>query len=121
MMDYWSIIPLNLSQRILTYMVHYSTSTDSEASHELDITPSVLNSEQEPHEKEIRLNLLQKSLLHIFGKVHVGKYKMENWKSTMSFYAFTCKEHGMQISYLHGWKKILKCNTCYDIAPANGR
>ncbi len=95
-------------------MVHFSASTDSEASHELDITTSVLNSEQESHEKEIKLNLLEKILLHLFGKVYVGTFKKENWRSAMSFYAFTCKKHGVQVSYPNGWKKTLKCHTCYD-------
>jgi len=112
--DYWSIIPLNLAQINTNQMNNLFTSTDTETTHELDITTSDLDIKQELREKDIKLNLLQKIRLHIFGKVHVGEYKKKAWQSAMPFYAFNCKEHGMQISYPTGWKKILKCQICYE-------
>jgi hypothetical protein len=114
MMDYCSIIPFNLSRINKNQMRPFFSSTGSEATHELDITTHNLNIEEKLSEKDVKLNLIQKSLLHIFGKVHVGEYKKENWPSAMSFYAFNCKKHGVQISYPNGWKKTLRCPVCYE-------
>jgi hypothetical protein len=114
MMDYWSIIPFNLSRINNNQMRPFFSSTGSEATHELDITISNLNIEEKLIEKDFKLNSLQKFLLHIFGKVYIGEYKKENWQSAISFYAFNCKKHGTQISYPNGWKKILRCPDCYE-------
>jgi hypothetical protein len=43
---------------------------------------------------------------------HIGDFMKEGWTTTVPFYAFKCKNHGIVVNYKQGLKKELRCPEC---------
>ena len=111
--DHGSIIQLNPPLQRKNKMDHIFTASEANTLDEIDITMSDFQNGQEYQKHTVKLNHLQKSILKLIGKVYVGDYQKDGWQESLPLYAFKCKEHGVQISYPTGWKKNLKCSSCF--------
>ena len=60
----------------------------------------------------------QRIKLRLFGFVYVGDRREKGWNTTLPYYAFKCKKHGIQYGYSVGFAKLLLCPEC---APARAR
>lgn len=69
---------------------------------------------QDVSEVEVpELTFFQKFKLRFSGYVFIGFYRLPGWGAALPFYAFKCKEHGLQVSYPHGYDEMLQCKVCY--------
>ena len=62
--------------------------------------------------ESVELGFIQRMKLRFFGIVNVGDRMDEGWSSSLPFYAFRCKKHGLQIGYPVGHAKLLLCPEC---------
>ena len=69
-------------------------------------------SDMEKSLNSIELNIVQKMKLRLLGAVYVFDHKEDGWLSKIPFYAFRCKDHGIQLGYPIGHSKILICPEC---------
>ena len=65
-----------------------------------------------PGPESIELGFYQMMKLRLFGVVNVGDRMDEGWNSSLPFYAFRCKRHGLQFGYPVGYAKLLLCPEC---------
>ena len=56
--------------------------------------------------------LSQKIELRLFGCTYLGQRMENGWSSTLPYYAFICKKHGIQYGYPTGFSKTLLCPEC---------
>jgi len=57
----------------------------------------------------IKLNLLQRIILKLNGRVFVGNRVKPGWSGFLPFYAFKCEEHGLVEDYPYGYEGRLEC------------
>jgi hypothetical protein len=76
--------------------------------------PSILDngSKAQTSPDSFELGLIQRIKLRLFGRVNVGDRMEEGWISSLPFFAFRCKTHGLQFGYLTGFAKLLICPEC---------
>ena len=60
----------------------------------------------------VKLSFIQKIKLRFLGIVYVGDHMEEGWRSTIPFYAFNCKQHGLQYGYPIGHSNLMLCPEC---------
>jgi len=70
------------------------------------------NNDLKNHKKNLKLNIFQYIKIKIFGYVFIKKIRIKGWKNPLSFYAFKCDKHGLQIAHPMGWKNKLICPKC---------
>lgn len=60
------------------------------------------------------LNLWQKLVLRITGKVYVGHQQHEGWTGSLPHYILECPVHGRFMTYPQGYSGRLECPVCRD-------
>ncbi len=60
----------------------------------------------------MRLSLMQKISLALFGRARVGLRTREGWRGSIMHYAIKCPKHGVVVTYPTGFKGVLKCPKC---------
>ena len=56
---------------------------------------------------QMRLDLLQRVKLFLFGYVSVGYRFKPGWSAPIKHYAFRCRKHGLVVDYAHGFAQRL--------------
>ena len=60
----------------------------------------------------VKLNLFQKIILKLQGRVFIENRVRPGWSGPLPFYAFKCDEHGLVVDYPHGYEERLECPKC---------
>ena len=63
---------------------------------------------------QMRLDLLQRVKLFLFGYVTVGYRIKPRWSAPIEHYAFKCRKHGIVVDYEHGFAQRLSCPICFE-------
>jgi hypothetical protein len=58
------------------------------------------------------LSFSQKIKLRLNGMIYIGDHREEGWKTSLPYYAFRCKKHGLQLGYRSGYAQLLLCPEC---------
>jgi hypothetical protein len=60
---------------------------------------------------DVKLNILQRAWLRLFGCVRVGAKAFE--RGSLGLYAVRCGRHGVFLDYPHGWDGYFLCEKCW--------
>ena len=63
-------------------------------------------------ESDLKLTLGQHIVLAIMGRVFLYHHSKPGWAEAGPFYAFRCRDHGLVVSYPHGYGRNLMCPIC---------